>query len=258
MPEDPVNKSGRKVNMNRRIAQASIVVALSLVGAGGILAAPDSEKKTDEPARITRDKPTSRPAYLDKEHAPKGRRWIALFNGKDLSGWKSFPEDRPNSWKVEDGILVSTFKEGEHGRNLYTDRKFEDFELYYEYQVPKNGNSGVFLRGQYEIQVIDDYGVPSDKPKDSGNGGIYGQKAPAKNVSKPAGEWQSGYAKVVGKKITVFINGQKIIDEFTLPRATHLYSELGVKDGDPAGPILLQGDHMPIKYRYVMIKPARK
>ncbi|MBI4581438.1 MAG: DUF1080 domain-containing protein [Planctomycetes bacterium] len=244
--------------MNRSIAQASVIVALSVVAAGGIVVAAERAEKAEKPAKVGKAKPTTRPAYLDKEHAPRGKGWLPLFNGKDLSGWKTFPDDRPNSWKVEDGILVSTFKEGQHGRNLYTERKFDDFELYYEYQVPKNGNSGVFLRGQYEIQVMDDHGVPSDKPKDWGNGGIYGQKAPSKNVSKPAGEWQSGYAKVVGNKITVFINGQKVIDEFAAPAATHLYEELNIKEGEPTGPILLQGDHRPINYRHVMIKPLKK
>ncbi len=248
--------------MSRYIGKACIIVALWLVGAPVVTA----QEKAEQPARPARaarararDRATTRPVYLDKEHAPsRGRGWIRLFNGKDLTGWTVFPKDRPNSWKVEDGILVSTFKPGEHGTNIYSDRKFEDFEIYYEYQVPKNGNSGVFLRGQYEIQVIDDYGHPADKPKDWGNGGVYGQKAPSKNMSKPAGEWQSCYAKMVGKKITVYINGEKVIDEFSPPRPTHLYGELKIKEGAPEGPIVLQGDHQPIKYRYVMVKPIEK
>lgn len=245
--------------MGRYVAKAVAILAISLIAAGGVIGAEETEKAA-KPARAARgrNRATTRPAYLDKEHAPKGKGWIALFDGKDLDGWKSFPEDRPNSWKVKDGILTSTFKEGGHGSNIATEKKFKDFEIYYEYRVPKNGNSGVFLRGQYEIQVIDDHGVPAEKPKDWGNGGIYGQKAPSKNASKPLGEWQANYAKIVGKKITVFVNGEKVIDEFEPPKATHLYGELGVKDGDPTGPILLQGDHKPIEYRYVMIKPIEE
>jgi hypothetical protein len=219
------------------------IVMLSVILAGSMVACALAE---------------GQPAYLDKEHAPTGAGWVSLFNGKDLAGWKSFPDGRPNSWKVEDGLLVSTSKRGAPGTNLYSEQKFQDCELYYEYCVPKNGNSGVFLRGQYEIQVIDDYGVPANKPKDWGNGGIYNVKAPSKNASKPGGEWQSAYAKLVGKEITVFINGEKVIDKCALKGATHLYEELKIKEGDPAGPIVLQGDHMSIKYRYVMVKPIAK
>lgn len=221
------------------------------------------EKDTDKekPAKTAspdKKKGGRRPTYLDKEHAPKGKDWIRLFNHKDLSGWKFFPENRPNSWKVQDGVLVNDFKPGEHGTNIYTEDKYEDFELYYEYMVVKDGNSGVFLRGQYEVQIQDDYGQPVEKPKDWGNGGIYGQKAPSKNASKPVGEWQSAYVKMIGKKITVFINGEKIIDEYEPPHPTHLYGELKLKGNEPAGPILIQGDHMPVKFRHVMIKPLKK
>lgn len=233
-----------------------ITSVLCLSAAVGLAAEESKEKGDRENRRAGRA--TSRPAYLDREHAPRGKGWVKLFNGKDLKGWKSFPENRHNSWKVEDGILVSDFKEGDHGTNIYSEEKFGDFEIYYEYLVPKNGNSGVFLRGQYEIQIQADHGQPSDKPKDWGNGGIYGQKAPSKNASKPDGEWQCVYATIIGKKITVFLNGEKIIDNYEAPKATHLYGELKLKDGEPTGPILLQGDHKPIKFRYVMIRPIKK
>ena len=257
MPEDQVKKLRRKITVSRYVAIASVVFALLLVAATGVTAA-EKGKKAEKPAEAAKAELTTQPAYLDKEHAPKGKGWIALCNGKDLTGWKFFPEKAANSWKVVDGILVSAFKQGEHGTNIYTQKKFGDFELYYEYCVPKGGNSGVFLRGQYEIQILDDHGVPADNPKDWGNGGIYGEKAPSKNMSKPAGEWQSGYVKMVGNKITVFINGEKVIDNFTPPGATYLHDELKTKDGEPSGPIVLQGDHRPIKFRHVMIKPIKK
>ncbi len=193
--------------------------------------------------------------FLDKEHAPTGEGWIRLFDGRTLEGWKALHEDRKHTWKVVDGVLEADFPEGQHGTNIYTDRKFEDFEIYYEYLVPPNGNSGVFLRGQYEIQIQDDHGVPVDKPKDWGNGGMYGQKAPSRNVSKPQGQWQSVYATIQGRKINVWLNGQRIIEDYEPPKATHIYRESGVKDGDPTGPIILQGDHKPIKFRHVMLRP---
>ena len=89
----------------------------------------------------------------------------------------------------------------------------------------------------------------------NGNGGLWSLKSPSKNVSKPAGEWQSIYAKLVGNTVTVILNGEKIIDNFKLERPTHLYAEMKhIKHGEP-GPILLQGDHKPIDYRHVMLRP---
>ena len=231
--------------MNCRILATSVVVTLLLVAVRSTTA-NDAATEPENPPKAAKAHPASQPAYLDKEHAPKGKGWTALFNGKDLTGWQSLPKDRPNSWKVENGVLVNTSKEHDHGTNLCTDRKYWDYEIYYEYCVPENGNSGVYLRGQYEIQILDDYGVPSDKPKHWGNGGICNQKTPSKNASKPAGEWQSGYARIIGEKISVFINGQQVIEEFVPP-----------KQGDPKGPILLQGDQTPIKFRCVFIKPTK-
>ncbi len=243
--------------MTRHLTRALAIVGLLGIAAGGVIAAEKAEKKGERRAE-RQGRAASRPAFVDPEHAPRGKGWIPLFNGKDLEGWKSFPANKPNTWKAEKRELVSTFPEGEHGTNIYTDRKFQDFEIYYEYLVPKDGNSGVFLRGQYEIQIKQDYGRPADKPDDWGNGGIYGQKAPSKNASKPLGEWQAVYATMIGKEITVYLNGEKIIDKWVPPRPTHLYGELGVKAGDPSGPIVLQGDHKPIRFRRIFIKPLKE
>jgi len=196
------------------------------------------------------------PEYLDTANSPQGNGWMALCNGKDLTGWKSLTPDRPMSWKVVDGVMVNAPTE-EHGVNIYSEKQFDDFELYYEYRIQKNGNSGVFLRGIYEIQIVDDFGLPVDKPKDSGNGGLWSLKTPSANVSKPAGQWQSVYTKLVGNNVTVILNGQKIIDNFELTRGTHVYKELPIEHGKP-GPILVQGDHKPVEYRHIMIRPIKK
>jgi hypothetical protein len=197
--------------------------------------------------------PSAKITFLDQNNAPKGQGWIALFNGQDITGWKSMTPNAPMSWKAVDGTLVN---ERAHGVNIYTEQTFKDFELYAEYKIPEGGNSGIFLRGIYEIQIIDDYGVPVDKPKDSGNGGMWSLKPPCKNVSKPAGQWQSIYAKLVGDTITVILNGQKIIDNFKLERPTFVYDELKIKPGEP-GPILIQGDHKPIEYRNLFVRPVQ-
>lgn len=194
--------------------------------------------------------------FLDAENSPRGVGWIALCNGKDLTGWKSMSPDKPMSWKVVDGCLVNAPTEA-HGVNIYTEECFNDFELYCEYRIGKGGNSGVFLRGIYEIQIIDDFGRPADKPKDSGNGGLWSLKSPPKNVSKPPGEWQSIYTRLVGKDVTVILNGEKIIDSFHLSRPTFVYKELKIAEGEP-GPILLQGDHKPVEYRNIYLRPIEE
>ena len=225
---------------------------------------PKCMKKCDKAAKCDKaGKPECKPAvcpmaktsFLDKVNGPKGEGWIALCNGKDMAGWQIMTPDQPMSWKVVDGVMVN---EKPHGVNIYTDQKFKDLEFYAEYKIPAGGNSGVFLRGLYEIQIIDDYGVPVDKPKDSGNGGLWSLKPPCKNVSKPAGQWQSVYAKLVGDTVTVILNGEKVIDNFKLERPTHLYDEMKpvVKPGEP-GPILLQGDHKPVEYRNVYVCPIK-
>ena len=244
--------------MNAITRKISLSVFVSLAAAITVTAA-EKEGKTEPTPKAERTERRGRARFLDQDHAPKPRQgWTRLFNGKDLKGWKAFPADRHNSWKVEDGgVLASLVKPGEHGTNIYTEEKYGDFEFYCEYLVPKNGNSGEFLRGQDEIQVQDDHGEPAGK-KDWGNGGIYGQQKPSKNASKPQGEWQVFYATIVGKKINVWLNGEQIIKDYEPPRPTHLYGELKVKDGDPTGPIVLQGDHTAIKYRQVWIKPIKK
>ena len=248
--------------MNHWIKSVLAACAASVIVSAGLRAGEsDKPQNRERPARSVarRAGAATRPAFLDREHAPRPREgWVRLFNGKDLTGWKSFPEGRHNSWAAGDGILESAVKPNEHGTNIYTEKKFGDFEIYYEYLVPKNGNSGVFLRGLYEIQVQDDHGVPSDRPKDWGNGGIYGQKAPSKNVSKPQGEWQAVYATMIGRKINVWLNGVKIIDNHEPPGPTHLYGELKMKGNETEGPIVLQGDHTAIKYRQIWIRPLKK
>lgn len=246
--------------MTRSMRGILAAVFAAMFVAGGAMAAEPKEKPEKAKGENKAAKAAvavSRPAFLDPEHAPKGRGWFPLFNGKDLKGWKFFPADGENSWKVENGVLKSDFPAGKHGVNLYTEKTFTDFELYYEFRVPKDGNSGVFLRGLFEVQVQDDKGVPSDKPKDWGNGGIYGQKAPSKNVSKAAGEWQSAYVTMIGKEITVYLNGEKIIDKWQPPRPTHRYDEMKDVPESGPGPIILQGDHKPIEYRNIYLKQLK-
>src|SRR2546426_1084564 len=141
-----------------------------------------------------------------------------LFNGKDLTGWHLRRPDAHNSWSVADGVLKNTVNRGEHGVDLVTDQKFWNFTVKYEYMVPDGSNSGFYLRGRHEIQILGDYAA--GKPSPSGNGAIYNFKAPDKFVSKPANEWQTVEATIVGHKITVVQNGVKIHDNVECNQAT--------------------------------------
>ncbi len=178
---------------------------------------------------------------------------ITLFNGKDLEGWKLTDPGAKNGWSVEDGVLVNkpVGRGGGYG-NLRTVAEFEDFNLKLETNVAKGENSGVYLRGIYEVQVSDSAG----RPLDSHNmGGIYSRITPTVNAEKPAGQWQTLELTLLDRHATIILNGQKIIDNQPLLGCTGgaLWS-----DESKPGPIYLQGDHTGIKYRNIVLTPIVK
>src|ERR1051326_851777 len=181
--------------------------------------------------------------------AAEEKGFVPLFNGKDTAGWHLRNASGHNSWKVEGGILKNTVNPGEHGTDLVTDKKFKNFTVKYEYLVPDNSNSGFYLRGRHEIQILGDFS--KGKTSLGGNGAIYNFKAPAKFVSKPGDEWQSVEATMIGDKITVVLNGVKIHDNVECRKATG--SELDNKVDEP-GSIFLQGDHGTVSFRNLRIK----
>ncbi len=165
-----------------------------------------------------------------------------LFNEVDLTGWTATGK---NQWTVENGILTSKTS----GANLVTTQKFSDFKLHIEFRYPKEGNSGVYLRGRHEVQVADNQG---DAPEDIKFGGIYGFLEPNQMAAKAAGEWQAFDITLIGNRVTVIANGKKIISDQTIPGITG--GALDSDEGAP-GPIMLQGDHSAIEYRNIMITP---
>lgn len=171
---------------------------------------------------------------------------IPLFNGVDLTGWAPRYASQPNRWKAQDGTLVN---EGS-GSDLVTERKFQDFELHAEVMVPAGSNSGIYLRGRYEVQVQDDHGK---EPHARAMGGIYGQVTPVENAALPAGEWQSFDITLLGRTVTVVLNGKTIIDRQEIPGITG--GALDSREAEP-GPIFLQGDHGRISYRNLVLTPA--
>jgi hypothetical protein len=175
-----------------------------------------------------------------------------LFNGKDTTGWHLRKTDGHNSWKVENGVLKNIVNKGEHGTDLITDQKFQNFTVKYEYTVPDDSNSGFYLRGRYEIQILGDHA--SGKATKTGNGSLYNFKAPDKFVSKSGNEWQAVEATIIGNKITVIQNGVKIHDNVEVTKGTG--GELDNKYDQP-GPIFLQGDHGTVSFRNMRIKELK-
>ncbi len=176
-----------------------------------------------------------------------------LFNGKDLSGWRPRDPSKPSAWRVEDGVLTNALKPGTPGVDLVTEQKFWNFTVRYEYQVPDKSNSGFYLRGRHEIQILGDYAL--GKTSKGGNGAIYNTVAPSEFVSRPGNEWQTVEATIVGNKVSVILNGKKVHDNVTVDRATG--SELDGFVNEP-GSIFLQGDHGVVSFRNIQIKELPK
>ena len=178
----------------------------------------------------------SRPEWGDK---------IELFNGRSLDGWH--PVGGESHWSAASGILQNA----RGGANLATDQTFEDFKLHLEFRVRKGANSGVYLRGRYELQIDDSAGLD---PSSHHLGGVYGFIAPSENAARPAGEWQSIDVSLVGRMLNYELNGTTVICNREIPGITG--GALDSAEADP-GPLLLQGDHGPIEYRNIVIIPAK-
>ncbi|HEX7802633.1 MAG TPA: DUF1080 domain-containing protein [Pseudoxanthomonas sp.] len=174
-------------------------------------------------------------------------RWgepIRLLNSTDLTGWRALGESH---WQVAGGVLRNT-RGG--GANLVTERKFTDFKLHVELRLPAGSNSGVYLRGRYEVQIAD----PLGEPASDGLGAVYGFIAPSEDAGKGPNEWQSLDITLVGRRITVVVNDKTVICDQEIPGITG-----GALDSDEAapGPLLLQGDHGPVEFRNLILTPAR-
>ena len=181
---------------------------------------------------------------LRRMQAPVWGKQIKLFSGTDLKGWHAMGT---NQWVAKDGILSSP----QSGANLVSDQSFTDFKLHIEFRYPKGSNSGVYLRGRYEVQVSDSKGK---EPLKDEFGAIYGFISPTEQVAKEPGEWQSYDITLVGRIVTVVANGKRIICEQEIPGITG--GAIDSKEGEP-GPLLIQGDHGPVEYRNILITQAK-
>jgi len=215
---------------------------------------------------------------------------VVPFNQTDLKGWKlrneknshwvvgraALDEKEPQQLSVhvlkpgQDGgpravELVNDLKKGEHGCDIYTEEKFGDCTVECELMIPKGSNSGIYLMGEYEVQVLDSYGK-----KDVGKGdmgAIYSTAAPKKNACKKPGEWQKfviefeaprfedGKKTKPAKFVKVTLNDEVIHEDVEAPKPTG--SELSSKEA-PTGPLMFQGDHGPVSFRNIKITPKGK
>jgi len=172
---------------------------------------------------------SARAAAAEDNQPPEG--FTALFNGKDLTGWKADPEGH---WKADGGVMVYVGK----ARNLATEKSFGDFVLLIDWKIEKKGNSGVFLRGEPQVEIWDEQKI--------GSGGIYPEHhKPLKAADKPLGQWNHMEIKLEKEMVTVHLNGELTLDNFKC------------KFKKPAGPIVLQHHGSPLWFKNIYIKELK-
>ena len=184
---------------------------------------------------------------LHRTTAPEWGEPITLFNGRNLDGWRTLGGE--SRWSVANGVL----RNAGSGANLVTDRRFDDFKLRVEFRYPRGSNSGIYLRGRYEVQIADPAAVLPDPPEYL-LGAVYGFLPPVGTPSRDPERWQVFEITLVGRLVTVTLDGTTIICEREIPGITG-----GALDGDEGapGPILLQGDHGPAEFRSIVLTPGR-
>jgi len=164
-----------------------------------------------------------------------------------MRGWHGQVPGKDLGWTVTGGALASTG----HANNLESDAGFWNFKLHLEYRVGLKSNSGVGLRGRYEVQILEDFG---EAPGLHQNGALYSRIAPRVNASKPAGEWQTFDIRLVGRDVTVVLNGQEVV-KGVIEGLTAIATDA---DEAAPGPLVLQGDHGPVEFRKIVLTPLTK
>jgi hypothetical protein len=186
------------------------------------------------------------PVIKDKDDGTwKEGKPVNLFNGKDITGWKALNPDAPMKWTVQDGIL----RNAPPTTDIISEQKFWNFKLHVDFRIIENSNSGIGLRGRYEIQILEDYGKP---PNSHSAGALYSRVAPSVNASKPPGEWQSYDIRLVGRQVTVVHNGTKVLDKVEVEGLTAIANN--ADEGEP-GPFIVQGDHSYVEIKSFVVTP---
>lgn len=181
---------------------------------------------------------------LVREHAPVWGEPIDLID-KNLSAWILADN---NEFVVENDVMINK----ESGGNIVTKQTFDDFKLHLEFKYPEGSNSGVYLRGRYEVQIADNY---NEEPESHFIGGVYGFIDPVVNAAHKANQWQTYDITLIGRRVTVVLNGQTVIKDRPIPGITG--GALDSNEAEP-GPIMLQGDHGAVSFRNMSIIPSVK
>ena len=188
------------------------------------------------------------PLLLSKK-APVWGAPVTLFDGKTLAGWKLRDAKKKNGWAVVDGELAVV--DPKDNADLVSEQAFQDMKVHIEFNAPAHSNSGVYLRGRYEVQIETE--DPAANNATQKCGAVYSRIAPMTGAAKPAGEWQAYDIEIVGRQVSVTLNGTKIV-QGVLEGITG--GALNPYEGEP-GPLMLQGDHGKVRFRNVVVTPAR-
>jgi len=198
-------------------------------------------------------RPPAWPANLNANGKHTYGKPVSLFDGKTLDAWGVQHTQNPMNWSVvmdgAQGVMTSAEK---GGNNLVSKERFQDFKLEAEFNVAPKSNGGIYLRGRYEMQVLDDAGQPLTPQSQMS---IYGRTPPSVNASKPAGEWQTVEIIAVGNRVTATLNGQRVHDNAVIEGITG--GALDANETAP-GPLMLQGDHGKVSFRKVVVTPITK
>ena len=166
--------------------------------------------------------------------------------GDDLSGWQPRFDQHDGCWRVNDGVLSAT----PPCVDIVSEMSFDDFRVQLQFRYPPGSNSGVYLRGRYEVQIQDDRDKAIDPLR---IGGLYGFIAPVANAAGKPDEWQTMDITLIGRRLTVVLNGNEVISAREIPGITG--GALNSDEGS-AGPLMLQGDHGPIEFRSIVVTPG--
>lgn len=183
-----------------------------------------------------------------KLNRPAPKSWAKpepLFNGRDLTGWEPMGDPKNSHWVVKDKLLINE----EHGANLRSTRKFDDFRLHFEVLCPDHANSGFYLRGRYEVQL--EYEPLTSNPPERRIGSVYGRIAPEGDLKRQPGEWETFDITFIGRTVTIVRNGVNTINQKEIEGITG--GALDANEAEP-GPFYIQGDHTGgLKFRNITI-----
>lgn len=250
--------------LGAKVESGKLIVALSAAGKGPALSweltAPGTDRLSGVEKRGDADGPLLAGARAPKLDRPMPKSWSkpqAIFNGKDLTGWEPIGNVQNNKWIARDGELVNDNPEvpgvkNPGAANLKTTAKFQDFKLHVEVNCPPTGNSGIYLRGRYEIQI----GTEGGRLPDHEMGAVYSHYPPPANAELGLGKWTSFDITFVGRHVTVLRDGKVYHDNVEIPGPTG--GALDSNEAEP-GPFFLQGDHHGIiRYRNITVSVPKK